>query len=676
LSVPEKISHQYQQLVNQINEHNYRYYVLDNPIIPDEEYDHLFRELQSLESQYPELVTPQSPTQRVGSEPLKIFAEAKHEQPMLSIDNVFTLDELQAFNDRIQQRLKTTEKIAFACEPKLDGVAVSIIYCQGQLDQASTRGDGYTGEDVTQNIRTIKAIPLSLRGEDFPDQLEIRGEIYMSKKGFNRFNQEAAKKGLKIFVNPRNAASGSLRQLDPKITATRPLGFFAYGVVQNQQELIAGTQFEILEKLQYWGIPVAPEHELVNDIEGCEKYYQRILKKRENLSYEIDGVVYKVNSLALQEQLGYVSRAPRWAVAHKFPAIEKATRVKAIEFQVGRTGAVTPVARLEPVFVGGATVSNATLHNFDEVWRKDVRVGDRVIVRRAGDVIPEIVGPILADRPVNAEKFPMPAHCPVCGADVVKAEGESVARCMGGLFCRAQVKEALKHFVSRKAMNVDGLGDKVIELLLAEKLLENVTDLYHLTADNLAVLPRLGEKSAEKLIKAIEKSKKTSLPRFLYALGIRDVGEATAQTLAQHFGDLDSLTQASEEDLQNISDIGPIVSAHIYAFFHQKHNLEIIKKLLQSGIHWPAIPVSIKHQPLKNKVYVITGTLSSLSREEAGDALKKLGAKVTNSVSNKTTALIVGADPGSKMQKAQDLNIPILTEQELLNLLATYRQWP
>lgn len=667
MSVSKKIHQRYEQILRSIREHDYHYFVLDSPTIPDEEYDRLFRELRALEAQYPEWVTQNSPTQRIGAEPLKSFPQVHHTIPMLSIDNVFTSEELHAFDERIHQRLKTMPpKITYACEPKLDGVAISLIYREGELQQAATRGDGYTGEEVTQNIRTISAIPLHLRGHDFPAFLEVRGEVYMPRAGFDRFNQEAIKKGQKTFVNPRNAASGSLRQLDPKITATRPLAFFAYGMGEHKWGTLPITHDEILTKLQQWGIPVAPEHELAEGVEGCEKYYQRILKKRDSLSYEIDGVVYKVNDLVLQEQLGFVSRAPRWAVAHKFPAVEKSTLLKAIEFQVGRTGAITPVARLEPVFVGGVTVSNATLHNFDEVIRKDVRIGDRVIVRRAGDVIPEVVGPILADRPPHAKIIQIPLHCPICGADVVKPEGEAIARCMGGLFCRAQVQEGIKHFASRKAMDINGLGDKVIELLMAEKCVENITDLYQLQAEPLAALPRLGEKSAEKLLLSLKNSQKTTLPRFLYALGIRDVGEATARALAERYGDLAPLMSATVEDLQTVLDIGPIVSAHIFSFFRQKHNIEIIKKLIQLGIYWPPMVTSATPKPLAQQTFVITGTLSSMTREEATAALQKLGAKVSNSVSSKTSALIAGTDPGSKLQKAQDLNISILTEKEFL----------
>jgi DNA ligase (NAD+) len=676
LNVPKKIRQRADELTQTLNEHNYRYYVLDAPSVPDEEYDRLFQELKRLEAEYPELINPHSPTQRVGAQPLKAFAQVRHVIPMLSLDNVFNLDELQAFDERIHQRLKITDEIDYVCEPKLDGVAVSLIYRDGELIQAATRGDGEVGEDVTLNVRTVASIPLQLRSDGYPPLLEVRGEITMPKAGFAQFNAEAAQKGQKVFVNPRNAASGSLRQLDPRITATRPLIFFAYSAAQSQKHELPATQFEILEALRRWGIPVAHDREKVTGISACEDYYQRILEKRDDLPFEIDGVVYKVNELDLQEKLGFVSRAPRWAVAHKFPALEKATRVRAIEFQVGRTGALTPVARLEPVFVGGATVSNATLHNFDEVIRKDVRTGDRVIVRRAGDVIPEVVGPILADRPHDAKKIKLPLHCPVCGADVIKPEGEAIARCMGGLFCRAQLQESIRHFASRKAMDIHGLGDKVIELLLEESLIKSIPDLYRLQAETLAQLPRLGEKSAEKLITALENSKNTTLPRFLYALGIRDVGEATAKALAENYGDLPALMHVSEEDLQTVADIGPVVSANIHGFFSQKHNVEIINQLIELGMHWPVIELSAKEKPLTGQTFVITGVLSTMTREAATEILQNLGAKVTNSVSAKTTAVIAGENPGSKLDKARKLNIPVMDEQEFLEQIKkeTYGQ--
>ncbi len=669
MSVPPNILKKIEQLRKEIEEHNYQYYVLDQPLITDEEYDLLFRRLQSLEAENPELISPNSPTQRIGAKPLKSFPEIRHQLPMLSLENVFTEQELIAFYDRIKQRLKSNEDIEFNCEPKFDGVAINLLYRNGLLIQAATRGDGFIGEDVTQNVRTIKAIPLSLRGKNFPETVEIRGEVYMPKVGFAKINQEALEKGSKIFVNPRNAASGSLRQLDPKITAKRPLGFFAYSMGAVADGNLPTTQSEIMDYFKDWGVPVVGEREVVNGIAGCQQYYLKLLKMRDHMPYEIDGVVYKVNDFRLQNQLGYVSRAPRWAVAHKFPAIEKTTLLKAIEFQVGRTGAVTPVGRLDPVFVGGVTVSNATLHNFDELYRKDVRIGDTVIVRRAGDVIPEIVGPVLSKRPDHTKKIPIPKHCPVCGADVVKVEEEAVARCMGGLFCRAQLQEGIKHFVSRKALDINGVGDKLIELFVNEGLVKDVTDLYRLTGEQLEILPGLGKKSAENLINAIEKSKATTLPRFLYALGVREIGEATARILAENFGELQPLMQATEEDLQNITDVGPVVSANIYTFFRQSHNVDVIEKLKEIGVHWPSFKLDIKHSPLKNKTFVLTGSLKTMTREEAASALLRLGAKVTNSVSAKTNFLIAGEDPGSKFTKAKELNIPILTESEFIKLI-------
>ncbi len=655
-----------EKLRKTINEHNYRYYVLDNPTIDDAEYDQLFQELLALEAQYPELVSASSPTQRVGAAPLKSFAQVRHKIPMLSLDNVFSLEELRSFDERIHQRLKIESDIEYICEPKLDGLAISLLYQDGKLQQAATRGDGTVGEDVTQNVRTVQAIPLQLRGEGYPATLEVRGEVYMPKAGFNQLNEIALQNNQKIFANPRNAAAGSLRQLDPKITATRPLAFFAYGVSEVDKDFLPATHDGILRKLQDWGVPVAPDREKTLGIDGCEDFYQRILIKRQQLPYEIDGVVFKVNDIDLQKTLGYVARAPRWAVAYKFPAMEKLTIVKAIEFNVGRTGAITPVARLQPVAVGGVMVSNATLHNFDEMYRKDVRVGDTVIVRRAGDVIPEIVGPIIAKRPTGAKIVPIVTHCPICHADVVKLEGEAVARCMGGLYCRAQLQESIKHFASRRAMDINGLGDKLIELFVEKKMLTNVNDLYRLTAEQIAKLPGLGEKSANNLIQALGKSKQTTLQRFLYALGIRDVGEATARTLSGYFGDLNALMQASEEELQAVTDIGPVVSANIYTFFRQKHNVEIIKTLISQGVQWPKVESSTVDQPLTNQMVVITGTLSSMTREQAAEVLQNLGAKVSGSVSAKTSFVVAGEDPGSKFTKAQQLGITILNEQEFL----------
>lgn len=662
------LQQQAQKLRETLNEHNYRYYVLDDPIIPDADYDELFKQLKTLEAEHPELITLNSPTQRVGAKPLTEFGQIKHEIPMLSLDNIFDETELIAFDERIHQRLKNFNPIKYTCEPKLDGVAISLLYEKGQLTRAATRGDGNEGEDVTQNVRTIQAIPLVLIGSGFPDVLEVRGEIYMPKAGFLRLNQHAEKAGEKLFMNPRNAAAGSLRQLDSRVTATRPLAFYGYGVGKMSGGSLPDQHSEILEKLATWGLPVSHELKVVEGPLACQQFYLSILSCRETLPYEIDGVVYKVNSLLLQQELGFVSRAPRWAVAHKFPAQEKATTVKAIEFQVGRTGAITPVARLEPIFVGGVTVSNATLHNFDELYRKDIRVHDTVIVRRAGDVIPEVVSVILEKRPVGTEPIVIPQQCPVCHADVVKAEGEAVARCMGGLYCRAQLCEAIKHFASRKAMDIDGLGEKLVELLVNENIIRDVTGLYYLDQAALAALPRMGDKSAENIIVAIMQSKQTTLPRFLYALGIREVGESTAKILARHFADIGAIEVASLEALQKVPDVGPIVAAHIHGFFQQKHNRELIQKLIQFGIGWPA-EAAVVQQPLAGNTYVITGTLESLSREAAKEKLEALGAKVSGSVSQKTTAVVVGVNPGSKYTKAQELGVAIMDEAELLKLI-------
>lgn len=651
----------------QIEEHNYRYHVLDAPSIPDEEFDRLFARLQKLEEAHPELIEPSSPTQRIGARPQTEFSEVQHVIPMLSLANAFSPEDVLAFGERIDQRLH--EKCDFHCEPKMDGVAVSLLYQNGELVQGATRGDGFTGEDITANVRTIRAIPLRLHGQDFPEFLEVRGEVYMSKEGFEKLNKLALEKNEKIFVNPRNAAAGSLRQLNPKITAQRPLFFYAYSVGRMSGDL-PPDQASILKMLRNFGVPVNPECRHVHDIEGCLQYYETIQAKRDHLSYEIDGVVYKVNSIALQEKLGFVSRSPRWALAHKFPAQEKATLVKAIEFQVGRTGAVTPVARLEPVFVGGVTVSNATLHNFDELHRKDIRVGDTVIVRRAGDVIPEIASFIPEKRPKHTEIIPIPKHCPICRSEVIKPEGEAVARCMGGLYCHAQIVESIKHFASRRAMDIEGLGDKLVELLVDEKLIDNISDIYRLEEAALSALPRMGEKSAQNLLDAIQKSKKTTLPRFLFSLGIRGVGEATALNLAQHFGNIEALMQADEIALEEVADIGPIISANILGFFHQKHNVELIQKLQDLGLHWPKSEKAPEKKSLfTGKTVVLTGALESMSREEAKEKLQALGAKVSGSVSAKTDFVVAGADPGSKYDKAKALGVRILEEQEFLALI-------
>lgn len=670
--VPSDVAHKVEKLRAELNEHNYRYYVLDEPNVPDAEYDRLLRELQKLEEQYPALVTPDSPTQRVGATPAKEFNEVQHTVPMLSLDNAFDDEEVLAFDKRVHDRLGTHETVEYICEPKLDGVAISLVYTNGVLTRAATRGDGVTGEDITSSIRTIPSVPLHLRGKHYPKFLDVRGEIYIPKAEFEKLNARLSKQNEKTFVNPRNAAAGSLRQLDPQITASRPLAFFAHGLGKVSGEIIANRHSKMLEQLREWGLRSCPEIRVVKGIEGCLTYYQQMQKKRDKLPYEIDGVVYKVDSIDLQERLGFVARAPRWAIAHKFPAQEELTKILAIEFQVGRTGALTPVARLEPVFVGGVTVSNATLHNMDEIARKDVRVGDTVIIRRAGDVIPEVVSVVKNRRPAHTKSVKLPTHCPVCGSDVIKPEGEAAARCIGELYCPAQRKEAIKHFASRKAMNIEGLGDKIVEQFADEGLIKNVADLYSLKQSQLETLERMGEKSAANLCEAIENSKTTTLPRFLYGLGIRDVGETTASNLALYFRDLESLMHADEETLQAVPDIGPIVAANVAAFFRQSHNLEIIHRLIEQGVHWPTVSAPVGKQPLANKTFVLTGTLESMSRDEATARVQKLGAKVSGSVSKKTSYVVAGSDPGSKLKNAEKLGVPILEEKEFLKLLEKY----
>lgn len=666
----QTIIHNIEKLRAEIHEHNYRYYVLDAPIASDAEYDRLLRELQELEKQHPELITADSPTQRVGAEPSKAFNEVQHEVPMLSLDNAFTTEEVQAFDKRIKDRLKNHEDIEYCCEPKLDGLAVNLLYIDGKLVQAATRGDGYTGEDITTNIRTIQSIPLQLRGKNYPAHVEVRGEVYMPKTSFAALNKHAEEHGEKIFVNPRNAAAGSLRQLDPRITAKRDLAIFCYGVGKITGHTLPDRHSAMLQQLNSWGLRTNPETHVQKNIAQCLDYYQTLANKRPHLPYEIDGVVYKVDRRDLQQELGFVARAPRWAIAHKFPAQEESTQILDVEFQVGRTGVLTPVARLKPVFVGGATVSNATLHNMDEIERKDIHIHDFVIIRRAGDVIPEVVSVITERRPKDVKKIHLPKHCPICGADVIRIEDEAAARCSGELYCPAQRKENIKHFASRKALNIDGLGDKLVEQLVDLKFINNAADLYTLTAEQLENLERMGKKSAENLVAALEKSKTTTLPRFLYALGIREVGEATALALAQHFRDLEKLMRVDEEILQTVPDIGPVVAANIAAFFQQKHNLEIIQQLIAHGIHWSKISAPPAHeQPLAGKNFVLTGTLSNMSRDQATAKLQALGAKVSGSVSKKTAYVVAGAEPGSKLTDAQKLGVAVLNEEEFLRLL-------
>ncbi len=660
------------ELREQLNFHNYRYYVLDDPLIPDAEYDRMLRELQALEQAHPDLVTPDSPTQRVGHEPASGFDEVKHLEPMLSLDNAFSEQELQDFDRRVRERLELDSQIDYAAEPKLDGAAVSLIYEDGVLVRGATRGDGVTGEDITHNVRTISSIPLRLQGKRFPELLEVRGEVFMSLEGFARLNEEARKEGGKTFVNPRNAAAGSLRQLDPRLTAKRPLEFYAYGVGGQRGAKLPDRHSKVLEFLRKFGVRVSPINKTVVGVEGCQAFFEEIRGKRDSMDYEIDGVVFKVDRRDYQERLGFVSRAPRWAVAYKFPAHEEMTVLRDVEFQVGRTGALTPVARLEPVFVGGVTVSNATLHNIDEIRRKDIRPGDTVVIRRAGDVIPEIVSVVAERRPKKTKPIELPKHCPVCGSDVIRAEGEAVARCSGGLYCAAQRKEALRHFASRRAMDIEGLGTKLIDQLVDGDLIHNPADLYELEESELAALDRMGEKSARNLVEAIAKSKDTSLTRFLYALGIREVGEVTAKSLAQYFGDLEPLRRANAEELQTVPDVGPVVAAHVEAFFKQHHNIEVIDSLLKSGIHWPKEKkISRGEAVLSGKTFVLTGTLSEMTRDEAKKLIQELGGKVTGSVSSKTDYLVCGTDPGSKLDKAKALGVQVLDEDGLNRVLTS-----
>jgi len=671
-SIPAETIQRAIELRKQLAHHNYQYYVLDNPEIPDIEYDRLFRELQQLEADYPDLITPDSPTQRVGGAPLKGFSEVKHEIPMLSLGNVFSEEELVDFDRRVRDGLGI-DAVVYAAEPKLDGLAISIRYEEGVLVRAATRGDGATGEDVTQNVRTIDAVPLKLYGDDYPRVLEVRGEVYMPRDGFAQLNERQREKGDKTFANPRNAAAGSLRQLDSRITAERPLTMYCYGIGVVEGATLPDTHSAILERLKDWGLRVSPEIRVVQGMQGCLDYYKQIGERRDDLPYDIDGVVYKVDSLAQQQELGFVSRAPRWATAHKFPAQEEMTILNDVEWQVGRTGALTPVARLEPVHVAGVTVSNATLHNPDEIARKDVHIGDTVIVRRAGDVIPEVVSVVMTRRPANAQAVVTPTHCPVCGSEVLQDEGEAVPRCTGGLYCSAQRKNAIKHFASRRAMDIDGLGDKLVEQLVDLEMINDVADLFTLRAEQLAGMERMGDKSAANLVAALEKSKATSLERFLYALGIREVGESTARTLANHFGNLERVEQAEEEQLLEVADVGPIVAHHIHTFFRQPHNIEVVEKLQQAGVHWPDVEVAeTGEQPLAGQTFVLTGTLSSMARDEAKAKLLALGAKVAGSVSKKTSVVVAGAEAGSKLTKAEDLGVEVWDEERLLRLFADH----
>lgn len=662
------LQQQIDTLRQDLRRYEYEYHVLDNPTIPDAEYDRLFHQLKALEAAHPELITADSPTQRVGAKPLSGFAQIRHEIPMLSLDNAFSDEEFYAFVKRIEDRLiRLPAPLTFCCEPKLDGLAVSILYVNGVLTQAATRGDGTTGEDITANIRTIRNIPLQLLMDNPPARLEVRGEVFMPHAGFERLNQQALEKGEKTFANPRNAAAGSLRQLDPKITSKRPLVLNAYGIGIAEGVDLPNTHYDRLQWLKSIGIPVNPEIRLCNGTDEVLDFYRDIQNKRSSLGYDIDGTVLKINDIALQEKLGFVSKAPRWAIAYKFPAQEELTRLNDVEFQVGRTGAITPVAKLEPVFVAGVTVSNATLHNGDEIERLDIAIGDTVVIRRAGDVIPQIIGVLHDRRPADARPIIFPKTCPVCDSAIVRIEGEAVARCTGGLFCAAQRKEALKHFVSRKAMDIDGVGGKLIEQLVDRELIHTPADLFKLDLTTLTRLERMGAKSAENALASLEKAKNTTLARFIFALGIREVGEATALNLANHFKTLEALQNADLEALQQVPDVGEVVANRILAFWHEPHNVAVVNDLIAQGVHWETVETKeVTENRFKGKTVVLTGTLTQMGRNEAKALLQDMGAKVSGSVSAKTDFVIAGDAAGSKLTKAQELGITVLTEEEFL----------
>lgn len=655
-----------------LERYNRRYHALDDPEVPDAEYDRLLVELRALEARHPELCTQDSPTQRVGAAPVAAFGAVRHRLPMLSLDNAFTVEEVQDFDRRVRERLESTLPIRYSAEPKLDGLAVSAVYENGVFVQGATRGDGETGEDVTLNLRTIEALPPRLLTSSPPQLLEVRGEVYMPLAGFERFNQEAVARGEKAYVNPRNAAAGSLRQLDARMTAARPLDLFVYGVgyvEAGTAGTLPGQHSEVLQALAAWGFKICPQARVVDSVEGCLEFYRNMAEVRATLPYQIDGVVYKVDDLELQRRLGFISRAPRWATAHKFPAEEALTTVREIEFQIGRTGALTPVARLEPAFVGGVTVSNATLHNIDELTRKDVRVADTVVIRRAGDVIPEVVRVLVERRVPGAVPIELPTHCPVCGSPVVREDTEAVARCTGGRLCAAQRREELRHFAARRALDIQGLGDKLVDQLVDRDWVRTPADLFDLQVTALATLDRLGEKSAQKLIEALAAARRTTLPRFLYALGIRDVGETTALRLAQHFLGIEPLRRASPEEIQRVPDVGPVVAAHVVAYFSDPQNAALVDRLLASGISWPDMQAPTATDGLAGKTFVLTGTLATLTRDAARDAILARGGKVSAAVSKKTDYVVAGSDAGSKLKKAQELGIPVLDESGLLKLI-------
>ena len=667
MTVPPDIASRKDELCGLINKFNYQYHTIDNPEVSDSEYDRLFRELKQIENNYPALLTLDSPTQRVGGQVLDKFSQVSHSLPMLSLDNMFNEADLKAFDKRVKDWLNSENTPTYVAEPKLDGLAISLRYEQGILVQAATRGDGNVGEDVTVNTRTISSIPLKLIGSGIPEVIEIRGEIFIPKLGFESLNKQQIADGKKPFVNPRNAAAGSLRQLDSRITANRPLEIYCYGLgeIKGLAEM-PESHSAAMSMIEKWGCRISPELQKVSSIKACEAYIKQIGERRDTLAYDIDGVVFKVDDLYLQQRLGFVSRAPRWAIAHKFPAQQEMTTVEGIEIQVGRTGALTPVARLSPVFVGGVTVSNATLHNQDEIDRKDIRISDTVIVRRAGDVIPEVVQVVLSKRQEKSKPFTLPNRCPICDSEAERLEGEVILRCTGGLYCPAQRKEAIKHFASRKAIDVDGLGDKIIEQLVDKGLVDDPADLFTLKIGQLSTLERMGDKSAENIINAIDLAKKTKLSSFLYSLGIREVGETTARSLAKHFLTLDALKEAGEEVLIGIEDVGPIVAHSIVTFFHQPHNQEVIERLLMAGLEWPKEQQQLTNTVLSGKIVVLTGTLEELSRSEAKEKLLALGAKVASSVSKNTDYVVAGRDAGSKLTKAEGLGVKVVDESTLI----------
>ncbi|GGC76569.1 NAD-dependent DNA ligase LigA [Vreelandella lutescens] len=663
------------QLRVALNDANYRYYALDEPTLTDADYDRQLQRLQQLESEYPDQVVPDSPTQRVGSAPTEGFPEVAHAIPMLSLDNAFSRDDIVAFAQRVAERLECqVDDIEFSCEPKLDGAAVSLVYEQGVLVIGATRGDGRTGEGITSNLRTLRSVPLKLVGDELPALVEVRGEVIMRHSGFEALNERAREEGSKVFANPRNAAAGSLRQLDPRITATRPLEFHAYQAARLEPDLGDTTHSALMQRLSKLGFRTSTELTTMRGPEAVADYCDQLGAKRDQLGYDIDGVVIKVNDLRHQRELGFVARAPRWAVAFKFPAQEEVTTLNDVEFQVGRTGAITPVARLEPVTVAGVTVSNATLHNADEIIRLGVMIGDTVAIRRAGDVIPQVVRVDEEKRPADARAITFPDHCPVCGSDIERLEGEAVARCSGGLYCAAQRKEALKHFASRKALDIDGLGEKLIEQLVDQEWVKTPADLFHLSVEQLKSLPRMGEKSATNLVNALEKAKQTTLARFIYALGIREVGEATAANVANHFGTLQALQDADQAALEAVNDVGPIVAKHIHTFFRQPHNLETLQVLIEAGITWQESEVTQGPTPLEGQTWVLTGAMESMTRDEGKARLQALGAKVAGSVSKKTTCLVAGEAAGSKLTKAEQLGVEVIDEATFIDRLTAWER--